>query len=155
MVEGSTIFLPMMNMQLPNAASACITFLSGANEQRHLSPQLLGRRRLKAAVRRLAPAAAAAAIGKRRMKPHFTWPVWPSGNVKETHFLFCWKTSPKWVTGAKKWTQCEIRPRESRFFRFFSAGTEREEQLTQWLESQRSHISNPTLPPTRRFLHCS
>lgn len=88
-------------------------------------------------------------------KRHSTWPVWPSGNVKETLFFCSWKTNAKWVTDAKKWTQCEIQPRESRFFHFFSVGTEGKEQLTQSLDSQRSHISNPTLPPFRRFLHCS
>lgn len=55
---------------------------------------------------------------KKKKKTHFTWPVWPSGNVKETLF-FCWKTNAKWVTDAKKWTQCEIQPRESRFFFLF------------------------------------
>lgn len=34
-------------------------------------------------------------IGQSRMKPHFIWPVWPSGNVIET--LFCWKTFFMWV----------------------------------------------------------
>lgn len=96
-------------------------------------------------------------IGQSRMKPHFTWPVWPSGNVIETLFLLenVLHVSAKWVMDAKKWKQCEIQPRVSWILSFFPlAPNERNNWLSR-LNLSSATFQTPTLLLSPRSLYCS